>query len=88
MERTDTIMARYVAFLQKGFSVNNIKILAGTIDGYMRCVNAHYKKYRYNLPFDKKTETAAAKLVANQKNFEKGSDKREMVLTCQNALCC
>ena len=70
-------MARYVAFLQNGFSVKNIKILAGTIDGYMRCVNDHYKKYRYNLPFDKKSETAAAQLISNQKDFEKGSEKRE-----------
>ena len=69
---TDMIMARYVASLQNGFSVKNIKILAGTIDGYMRCVNVHYKKYRYNLPFDKKSETAAAQLISNQKDFEKG----------------
>ena len=77
VEVTDKIMACYVIFLQNGFSINNIKIQAGTIEGYMRCVNNHYKKYRYNPPFDKKTETDAANLIKNQAKFEKAPDKRE-----------
>ena len=74
---TDEIMERYVIFLLEGFTIQNIKIKADTIYGYMLCVNAYYKKYRCNPPYDKKTETAAAKLLKNQKDFEGAPDKRE-----------
>ena len=43
----------------------------------MRCINNHYKKYQYNPPFDKKTETDATNLIRNQAKFEKTPDKRE-----------
>jgi hypothetical protein len=77
VEVTDEIMTRYVVFLQQGFSIKHIKILAGTIEEYLRCVNVYYKKHQFNPPFSKKSESDAAKLVKNQESFEDGPNKRE-----------
>ena len=53
-----------------GYTIQDISIAVDTIAGYTRAVNTYYKKRRFNHPFDKKSETDAAKLLAEQAKFE------------------
>ena len=76
-EVTDTIMERYVSFLLDGYTIQNIPIPVDTIAGYMRSVNTYYKKRRFNHPFDKKSETYAAKLLVEQAKFEDKPEQRD-----------
>ena len=64
---TDKIMERFILFLLEGHTINKIKVKAGTIGGYMKCVNDHYHKLRFNKPFGIKSDMAAAKLLQNVK---------------------
>ena len=60
---TDEIMERFILFLLEGYTINKIKVKAGTIGGYTKCVNDPYYKLRFNKPFEIKSDTAAAKLL-------------------------
>ena len=60
---TDEIMECFILFLLEGHTINKIKVKAGTIGGYMKCVKDHYHKLRFNNPFEIKSDRAAAKLL-------------------------
>ena len=76
-EVTDTIMEWYVSFLLDGYTIQNISITVDTIAGYTRAVNTYYKKRCFNHPFDKKSGTDAAKLLAEQVKFKDKPEQRE-----------
>ena len=67
---TDTSMDWYVSSLLDGYTLQNISIAIDMISGYTRAVNTYYRKGRFNLQSDKKSETDAAKLLSKQDKFE------------------
>ena len=75
-EVTDEIMLRYVTFLLSGFTILCIKILVGTIKGYMAAVNKHYRDNKFREPFDAKDDSDAAVLLRAQEKFEDAPAKR------------
>ena len=44
---------------------------------YTRAVNTYYKKCRFNVPFDEKSETDAAKLLSEQAKLEGKPEQQE-----------
>ena len=74
---TDNIMEKYVVYLLEGFTLQGKKIQADTIDGYMKCVNEHYRKKRYLPLYAKKLDTTAVRLINAQVKVENAPDKRE-----------
>ena len=74
---TDEILLRYVNYLLEGFTLQKIKIEVGTIKGYMRAVNEHYKKHRLPLPWDLKSDSKGVELLNQQESYEKKPDRRE-----------
>lgn len=69
-------MLRYVTFLLSGFTIMCIKILVGTIKGYMAAVNKHYRDNKFREPFDAKDDSDAAVLLRAQEKFEDAPAKR------------
>ena len=74
---TDDIMTRYVTFLLSGHSILGIEIMADTVDTYLRVVNTYYKNNNCRQPYDKKSDSDAARLVKDQKKAEKDPPRRE-----------
>jgi hypothetical protein len=74
---TDDILSRYVVFLSRGHTLQNKMVLAGTIKGYLRVVNKHYKELRLLEPFDSNNAASrAATLVNELEKFEKEPARR------------
>ena len=74
---TDEILTNYMTFLLSGFTIKNIEIKSDTIKGYMKEVNKYYAQQNPSKPFDKDSNSGAAKLLREQENFESDPDQRE-----------
>ena len=70
-------MLRYVNYLLEGFTIQSIKIEAGTMKGCTRAVNDYYKQYHLPLPWDLKSESKAVELLKQQESYEKKPEQRE-----------
>ena len=66
---TDKILSMYVCFLLNGFTIKNIKIKVGTIKSYLLVVNDHYKTQSRNPPFEYKSNSRTARLLAEQERY-------------------
>ena len=81
---TQEIIGNYTVFLLDGNTLDSLKVRAGTVVGYLRAVNKHYKRNHTHEPFNKDDESDAAVLVRDQEKFEKKPDKRNPLT---NAMC-
>ena len=66
-----------MTFLLSGFTIKNIEIKADTIKGYMKEVNNYYAQRNLSKPFDKNSNSEAAKLLREQEKFESDPARRE-----------
>ena len=67
----------YVCFLLNGFTIKNIKIKVGTIKSYLLVVNEHYKTQSRNPPFEYKSNSKTARLLAEQERYKDLLERRE-----------
>ena len=67
----------YVCFLLNGFTIKNIKIKVGTIKSYLLVVNEHYKTQSRNPPFEYKSNSKTARLLAEQERYENLPERRQ-----------
>ena len=74
---TDEILLRYVNYLLEGFALQKIRIEVGTIKGYMRTVNEHYKKTPLTIAMGFKSDSKEVELLNQQESYEKKPDQRE-----------
>jgi hypothetical protein len=74
---TDKVLSMYVCFLLSGFTIKNIKIKVGTIKSYLLVVNDHYKAQSRNPPFEYKSNSKTARLLAEQERYEDLPERRE-----------
>jgi hypothetical protein len=78
------ILGRYTSFLLTGFTlqlklkntVEDSKVLVGTIKGYLRVVNQHYLDNQCRVPWDPKDDSKASILLREQSKFESEPAKR------------
>ena len=76
---TDKIMTHYMTFLLSGHTIKHIEIRSVTIKGYMKMVNTYYKDHGLNLPFEAKSDSNAAKLLAEQETIESDPARRDSI---------
>ena len=77
MAVTDPLIARYVEFSLRDFTIKLVKIATNTINGYMDAINKHHWDEGYSAPYNKHVNTKAASIMEIQKKVKKGSNKRE-----------
>ena len=73
---TDEIIDNYVEFLLQGYTLDCMKVRVGTILGYLRVMNKHYRDNRLQEPFVKSGDTDAAIMLTAQEKFERIPAKR------------
>lgn len=72
----DRIRTRYVTFLLSGYTLPGREIKVGTIQGYMKAINPHYRERGLPDFYDWRLDCDANSLLKEQKSYESLPDRR------------
>ena len=70
-------MGQYTVFLLQGFTIRGEEIEVNTIQGYLRTVNAFYKRKKLQEPWIPKDDSDASRLIETQKKFQEAAARCE-----------
>ena len=70
-------MGQYTVFLLQSFTIRGKEVEVNTIQGYLRTVNAFYKKKKLQEPWIPKDDSDALQLIETKKKFQEVASRRK-----------